>query len=90
MVEKKVLIQNKCGLHLRAAGAFCNTASRYKSRIVFYYGNGKCANAKSVLSVLGAGVKCGDELRIVCDGADEEYAMEELLEVIEKGLGIIL
>lgn len=90
MVEKKVIIKNRNGLHLRLAGVFCNTASRYKSKIIFYYGDGKCANAKSVLNVLGAGIKCGDEMRIICEGDDEVYAMEELLEVIENGLGEVI
>ena len=33
------------------------------------------ANAKSVLSVLGACIKSGDEIMIVCEGDDEEEAL---------------
>ena len=36
------------------------------------------ANAKSVLSVLGACVKCGDEIEIFCDGEDEEAALKAM------------
>ena len=44
-------------------------------------------SAKSVLSVLGACVKCGDEIELHCDGADEEEALHSLVAAIENGLG---
>ena len=45
------------------------------------------ANAKSVLSVLGACVKCGDEITIFCEGEDETEALRNLVTVINNGLG---
>lgn len=86
MVSKKVKIINPTGLHLRPAGIFCNTAVRYDSRITFQYGNTN-ANAKSVLSVLGACIKKGDEIELICDGADEEEALAAMIKAIEDGLG---
>ena len=44
-------------------------------------------SAKSVLSVLGACVKCGDEITLICEGDDEEEALKALVGVIEGGLG---
>ena len=44
-------------------------------------------NAKSVLSVLGACIKSGDEIELVCDGADEDEAMRGVVALIEGGLG---
>ena len=61
-------------------------AIQYKSLITFTHGDGT-ANAKSVLSVLGACVKCGDEIELVCEGPDEEKALKEITEAIESGLG---
>ena len=49
--------------------------------------DGGTANAKSVLSVLGACVKCGDEIELVCEGADEEEAMKAMVDAISSGLG---
>ena len=62
---------------------------KYKSLITFQYGreDGSTANAKSVLSVLGACVKCGDQIQIFCEGIDEEEALKNLIAVIEAGLG---
>jgi len=45
------------------------------------------ANAKSVLSVLGACVKSGDVIEVICDGEDEETALKTLVDAIESGLG---
>ena len=45
------------------------------------------ANAKSVLSVLGACVKCGDEIELTCEGVDEQEALDNMVAAIESGLG---
>lgn len=86
MVSQKVVIKNPTGLHLRPAGILCKEAMRFKSLITFTF-RGNTANAKSVLSVLGACVKCGDEIEIVCEGADESQALQTLVNAIESGLG---
>lgn len=86
MVSQKVVIKNPTGLHLRPAGILCKEAMKFKSIITFSY-RGNTANAKSVLSVLGASIKCGDELEFFCDGEDEEEALQALISQIENGLG---
>jgi len=86
MVRQKVKISNPTGLHLRPAGMFCNVANEYECKVTFEYYN-TSANAKSVLSVLGACIKSGDEIELVCDGADEEKALEAMVQAVESGLG---
>ena len=86
MISKKVTIKNPTGLHLRPAGLFCKKALEYESKITFHYRDTE-GNAKSVLSVLGACVKCGDEIELICDGADEQEAMKALTDAISGGLG---
>lgn len=86
MVSKEVKITNPTGLHLRPAGNLCKEAMRYKSKVTFNYG-GNIANAKSVLSVLGACIKTGDVITLICEGDDEEEALENLAAYIENGLG---
>ncbi len=87
MVTQKVQIINPTGLHLRPAGIFCQEAMKYTSNITFRYGINGTANAKSVLSVLGACIKSGDEIEIVCDGDDEAPALEALVALVENGFG---
>ena len=86
MVSQKVFIKNPTGLHLRPAGILCKEAMQFKSLITFSF-KGSTANAKSVLSVLGACVKCGDEIELTCDGQDEQEALDALVKAIESGLG---
>ncbi|MDO4338108.1 MAG: HPr family phosphocarrier protein [Eubacteriales bacterium] len=86
MVSKKVTINNPTGLHLRPAGLLCKEAMKFKSLITFTF-EGGTANAKSVLSVLGACVKCGDSIELVCEGVDEDEALKTLVDAIESGLG---
>ena len=86
MVQKELKIENLTGLHLRPAGLLCNTASSFSSKITFKHGN-SLVNAKSVLSVLGAQVKYGDEIELYCEGEDEAEALETIAGLIESGLG---
>lgn len=86
MTTKKVRIVNPTGLHLRPAGILCEEAMKYKSLVTFRYGQNE-ANAKSILSVLGACIKNGDEIELCCSGEDEEEALENLVKVVEQGLG---
>lgn len=86
MVSKKVIIKNPTGLHLRPAGVLCKEAMQFKSLITFNF-RGGTANAKSVLSVLGACIKSGTEIELVCEGEDEEIALKTLVDAIESGLG---
>lgn len=86
MVNQKVKIINPTGLHLRPAGILCKEALRYQASINFKYKN-STANAKSVLSVLGACVKSGDEVEFICEGPDEEEALKAMVEIVEGGLG---
>ncbi len=86
MISKKVVIKNPTGLHLRPAGILCNEAVKYKSRVYFKYGDNE-ANAKSVLSVLGACIRSGTELEFICEGEDEKAAMAGVITVVENGLG---
>mgnify|MGYP000840417965 FL=1 len=86
MVSQKVVIKNPTGLHLRPAGELCKEAVKYKSSITFAF-KGGTANAKSVLSVLGACIKSGDSIEFICEGEDEEEALKAVVGAVESGLG---
>lgn len=86
MVSEKITIRNASGLHLRPTGMLCNEAIKYKASVKFKAKN-SLTNAKSVLSVLGACIKCGDEIEFVCEGPDEQEALEAMVRLVESGLG---
>ena len=70
----------------RGSSSVLSTRVQFKSLITFTF-RGNTANAKSVLSVLGACVKSGDVIEVICDGEDEEIALKTLVDAIEGGLG---
>ncbi len=86
MVNQKIVIKNPTGLHLRPAGVLCDIAMQFQAKITFQRGN-STSNAKSLLSVLGACVKAGDEVEFFCEGEDEKEALAAIIEAVENGLG---
>ena len=86
MISKNLTVVNPSGLHLRPAGVLSQTDMKFKSDITIICGEKKIV-AKSVLNVMAAGIKCGTEITLVCDGEDEEEAMKTISQAIESGLG---
>lgn len=83
MVSKKVIVTNVTGLHLRPAGVMCNLALKFPCRVNLKIRESN-VNAKSVLGVLSACVKEGEEVEIICDGEQEEEALAEMISLIEN------
>lgn len=86
MVSEKILIDCPKGIHLRPAGSLCESAVKFDSEITFELPNGRSANVKSVLSILAAGVQCGDEIILRCSGKDEEAALESVKATFREAL----
>lgn len=86
MVSQVVQIKNPLGLHARPANNFVKLAIKYKSNISFTKDQ-KNFNAKSILSVMAAGARQGSTIELICDGEDEQSALQTLVEAVESGLG---
>ena len=86
MVSKTLTVVNPSGLHLRPAGVLSQTAMKFKCDVIIECGEKRIV-AKSVLNVMAAGIKCGTEINLICDGEDEAEALEMLTKAIEDGLG---
>ena len=86
MVKETFVIENETGLHARPATEIAKIAMKYKCDINLVV-NGKTINAKSPLMIMSAGIKSKTELEILCDGEDEEQAIEELKTFLQSNLG---
>lgn len=86
MVEKTMTIKNEAGLHMRPAGEFAKLATKCTSDVKIIHKD-KNVNAKSVLNIMAAGIKYGDEITIQCDGDKEAEDLQLLVDAIESGLG---
>jgi phosphocarrier protein len=82
MVEFKKRINNKIGLHLRAAGEFVKIAAQFASEIAVYNGD-RYANGKSILGLASLAAARGMELKIQIEGPDESEARTALEQLIE-------
>ena len=86
MVSKEFTINNELGMHVRPASLLSQMAAKYQSNITVKH-NGKDFNAKSVMLLMTALIKCGSEIEVVCDGPDEEAALAEITAFIDSGMG---
>ncbi|MDR3552591.1 MAG: HPr family phosphocarrier protein [Clostridia bacterium] len=88
MYSRRVLVQNKTGLHARPASDFVRCASKYKSGISIRRTDEEdAANAKSIIMLLSLGMGCGTEVEISAQGEDETQAVDGLVALIESRFG---
>ena len=86
MVSKEFTINNELGMHMRPASLLSQMAAKYQSNIIVKH-NGKDFNAKSVMLLMTALIKCGSQIEVVCDVPDEEAALAEITAFIDSGMG---
>lgn len=84
MFVKDVVVQNQVGLHARPATFFIQKANEFKSSI-WVEKEERRVNAKSLLGVLSLGIVGNTAIRIIADGADEEAAVNGLVQLVESG-----
>ena len=75
MTEKSVKIQLGGGLEARPIAVLVQVASQYEST-VHLETEDKRVNAKSIMGMMSLGLDNGETVTIVCDGTDEEKALE--------------
>ena len=86
MLEQKITIINKLGLHARAAAKLVNTASAHASEVLIQK-NGQEVNGKSIMGVMMLAASCGTQILLKADGEDEQAAMDALVELINDRFG---
>jgi phosphocarrier protein HPr len=77
MIQKKVVVKNKFGLHARAAAIFVNRASEFDSRIEIEK-DGQVVDGKSIMGILTLAAARGTNLTIRAEGSDEKSALRSL------------
>ena len=81
MYMKEAVVNNQVGLHARPATFFIQKANEFKSSI-WVEKDERRVNAKSLLGVLSLGIVKGTAINLIADGADEQEAVEALVELI--------
>ncbi len=86
MLQQKVTIINKLGLHARAAAKLVSHAARFGSEIEIIK-NGQTVNGKSIMGVMMLAASKGTEIEIKVEGDDEAQAMENLIMLVNDRFG---
>ena len=86
MVSQTITLTNGSGLHMRPAGVFASAMAPFASDVTIVAAD-KEVNAKSLMAIVAAGIKCGTEVEVRCEGADEQAALDAAIQLIESGLG---
>ena len=88
MVENRIVVKHKAGLHARPASVFVQTANKFHSEItVKNLTGGDPVDAKSILMVLTLGVSQNNEIQIWAEGPDEQAAVQKLCELVQNDFG---
>ena len=82
MKQRKIVINNKLGLHVRAAAKIVTLTNKYDSIIEIIKGD-KSADAKSIMKILMLSAPKGTEVKITASGKDESLAIKNLESLIK-------
>lgn len=77
MPEIRLVVTDPSGLHARPAARFVQAASRFASRIVIRQ-DGREADAKSLIAILGLTIRPSSEITLASEGPDADAAIAAL------------
>jgi phosphotransferase system HPr (HPr) family protein len=81
LVRKKIIVNNKQGLHARPAALFVQIANKFDSRITVIRDKEE-VNGKSIMGILTLGAEKGSEIIIEAEGSDAPLAIGELEKIV--------
>jgi len=82
VVERKLSVTGRLGLHARAAANLVRIASQFESSLTLQRLDGSVsADAKSILSILMLAASRGTDLQVIAKGVDEQAALAAVVEL---------
>ena len=86
MKMKDLLIENKLGLHARAAAQIVKTASGFSSRILLSK-DGVEVDGKSIMGIMMLAAAKGTTVLVQVEGADEDRALDGMEKLFKDRFG---
>jgi len=86
MINEKIIVINKFGLHTRAAAKLVALSSTFQSKIEIQK-NDQVANCKSIMSLIVLGVTKGTVLDLMISGTDECEARDAIRKLFDERFG---
>ena len=78
-------ITDEVGIHARPAGLLVKEAKNYDS-VIKVTKDGKSAEAKKLMALMGLGVKKGDTVTVSVEGGDEDAVAAKMEEFFRNNL----
>ena len=88
MIERTATFRDRYGLHPRSAHRIGEALAGLACRVTIepVEGGRSPIDARSMLGLIGAGIRPGDIVKVVADGPDEVAALEAVTTLLEAGV----
>jgi phosphocarrier protein HPr len=88
MIERTVVVATQIGLHARPAAVFCKAAAAQPATVTLATAEGDSADSRSMLSVLGLGVRGGQQVTLSADpeATGAQASVDALAELLASDL----
>ena len=86
MKKKELLIENKLGLHARAAAQIVKAASGYSAKVLLTK-DGIEVDGKSIMGIMMLAAARGTTIFVSAEGDDEDRAMEGMERLFKNKFG---
>ena len=86
-ITKELKLLNKYGMHVRPAGLFAKTASKFDAEIEVEK-DGNVVSGKSIMALMTLEATCGTVLKVTATGPEAEDVMEELEALVARKFDI--
>ena len=86
-ITREMKLLNKYGMHVRPAGLFAKTASRFDADITVEK-DGNVVSGKSIMALMTLEAVCGVTLKVTASGNQAQEAIDELAALVERKFDI--
>lgn len=83
MIERKVTVANKTGIHARPAAHIVKLATQFDANIKLIFDN-KTVDAKSIVGVMSLAAQVGQKILVIGEGPQAEAAVNALVDLLSK------
>lgn len=84
---RELTLLNKYGMHVRPAGLFAKTASRYDADVKVEK-DGNVVSGKSIMALMTLEATCGAVLKVTAQGPQAEEVLDELEALVSRKFDI--
>lgn len=86
-LTREFKLLNKYGMHVRPAGLFAKTASRYDAEVMVEK-DGTEVSGKSIMALMTLEATCGCVLKVTATGAQAAEVLDELEALVKRKFDI--